>query len=76
MRQSFNVGDLVRIDWPIESAGIVVATAPRTSAARAAGSLEGLHPDEYSCKIRSLDPDEREFWVRANFLEHISKISE
>jgi len=74
MRQTFDVGDLVQVRHPEGSRGIVLETKLINNRVSYPDKL-AWHPDEYKCRVQFIDtPDTR--WVRAKWLEHLSKINE
>ncbi len=74
MRQRFDIGDLVQIEHPTGSRGIVLET--RLLNAHMTNPEHWIwHPDEYSCKVKCLRTKDTR-WVRAKWLRHLSKISE
>lgn len=74
MRQTFDIGDLVEAQIPAGKSGIVMET--RLINARMINPEQQLwHPEEYNCKIYFLETSQIS-WVRAKWLQHLSKISE
>ncbi len=82
MRQKFDIGDLVETTVPTAPSedpkarerGIVIQTEPINKHIKYSTDAK-WHPDEYKCKIRFITfPETR--WVRAKWLNHVSKIEE
>ncbi len=74
MRQKFDVGDLVQVKQPPRLSGIILETEPINKGIKYSES-QRWHPDEYKCKVQFVSNSEIK-WVRAKWLEHLSKITE
>jgi hypothetical protein len=74
MRQTFDIGDLVKVQHPIGKSGIIMETR-LINAHMISPEQQLWHPEEYNCKIKFLETSKIS-WVRAKWLEHLSKISE
>lgn len=77
MRQKFDIGDLVQVRKS-KAKGIVLETKPINKNIKYPNKAI-WHTDEYKCKIRFITADDgwaKTNWVRAKWLEHLSKISE
>ena len=75
MRQIFDVGDLVSIANPVKKTGIILDKKLININTQERDPANAWHPDEYKCKIRILDSSDI-MWVRAHWLEHLSKIKQ
>jgi len=75
MRQKFDIGDLVKVEYPVDKTGVVLETKLINSIVQMDTEPWTWHPDEYRCKIKFLNSPETK-WVRAKMLSHLSKINE
>jgi len=74
MRQRFDVGDLVKVTFPDGGNGIVIETSPINKSVNYPENAP-WHPDEYKCKVAFVNTSTVR-WIRAKWLEHLSKIGE
>tara|TARA_R100001510_G_C7555828_1_gene137762 strand:+ start:322 stop:603 length:282 start_codon:yes stop_codon:yes gene_type:complete len=74
MRQKFDVGDLVQVKHPQGARGIVIETEPINNSIKYPEKT-AWHTDEYRCKVQFITSSEVK-WVRAKWLEHLSKINQ
>lgn len=73
MRQKFDIGDLVEVVYPHDNdRGIILDTKPINAGIKYPQDLK-WHPDEYSCKVQFITKEEVK-WVRAKWLNHLSRI--
>ena len=73
MRQTFDVGDFVKVTHPDGGSGIVLKTEPINNSVKYPEATP-WHPDEYRCKVKFTSGSSETRWVRAKWLKHISKI--
>ena len=73
MRQRFDVGDFVQVTHPAGEQGIIIEKQPINKNIKYPESTL-WHPDEYKCKVKFVTSSETK-WVRAKWLEHLSKKS-
>ena len=74
MRQRFDIGDLVQVQHPDGSTGIVLEK--RLLNKNMTKPEEWVwHTDEYTCKVQFLNSP-KSTWVRAKWLKHLSKINQ
>ena len=74
MRQKFDVGDLVEVKHPSGERGIILETEPINKSINYPKQIT-WHTDEYKCKVQFITSSKVK-WVRAKWLEHLSKIDQ
>lgn len=74
MRQTFDIGDLVKVEHPEGKSGIVIEKV-LINAHMLNPDHQLWHPEEYNCKVQFLHSSQAS-WVRAKWLKHLSKIKQ
>ena len=72
MRQLFDIGDLVTVHKGQQA---IIVEKKLLNENMTKGENWSWHPDEYTCKVRILKTHQIQ-WVRARWLEHLSKINQ